>query len=55
MKVHGPFAQNQAIPPTDPLFRVALILVIVKHDLISRKLVLKTSLGGLFRGDCNKC
>ena len=55
MKVHGPFAQNQPIPPTDPLFSAALILIIVKHDLICRKLFLKTSLNGVFRGDLNKC
>ena len=50
MKVHGPVAQNEPIPPTDPFFRVALILIIVKHDLICRKLFLKTSLTGVFRG-----
>ena len=51
MKVHGPVAQNEPIPPTDPLFRVALILIIVKHDLICRRLFLKTSLSGVFRGE----
>ena len=54
MKVHGPVTQNQPISPTDPLFRVVLILITVKHDLTCRKLFLKTSLSGVFWGDYNK-